>query len=549
MKHGVRGNGRTVFGGGCCSRVRMRDVIGGAVMVSAIAGPGVLWAQSEHGEPSLEDVGGLLGGDVVVRTLGYEEATGAMGSLAWDGGRTELEWVDLNDDGHVDLVTVGDHGSPFIGTQMHGITVWFGNGAGGWNVFQNGQFGYGGVAIGDVNNDDFLDVGFGVHHNYSSSDFGDQLCEVALGDGTGRNWTPWDDGLGLNGQDYGMFGTEFADIDGDGFLDYAGNSFGADDGFHVYRNNGDGTWVQTHGFIGGNSDMDIATGDVNNDGYPDFALSRGDGTVYLNSGGTGAFVKADAGLPSPGGFTRSGVSLGDVDGDGFDDLSFVLGTGGVAVYRWDGVGAWVSASAGLPGNGGYETTQLIDMDRDGRLDVAAFGNRRCTVWRGDGLGGWTGAATFLVPGPGYFSGFRCADTDHNGLPDIAIVSDQGGIFSSQNELQFFRETSEPEWLAVRMTRPTAGKRLRAGSTFFIGWLSAVPGWGGGRTGPLSTVSIEMSLTGPGGNWIQIEADGHDNGQRQVHLPADAVSGNAWFRITVESAGRRAVDVHGPFEVR
>ena len=43
--------------------------------------------------------------------------------------------------------------------------------------------GDGGIAVGDVNNDGHKDVGYGVHHNYSGTAWGDQLNEVVLGDG------------------------------------------------------------------------------------------------------------------------------------------------------------------------------------------------------------------------------------------------------------------------------------------------------------------------------------------------------------------------------
>ena len=83
-----------------------------------------------------------------------------------------------------------------------------------------GDLGYGGIAVGDANNDGYLDVGYGMHHNYSSTDLGDQLIEVALGNGTGQGWMPWDDGLATAGEDWGMFGTDFGDIDNDGDLDF-----------------------------------------------------------------------------------------------------------------------------------------------------------------------------------------------------------------------------------------------------------------------------------------------------------------------------------------
>lgn len=72
----------------------------------------------------------------------------------------------------------------------------------------------------------FLDVAYGMHHKWGTGDLGDQLIEVSLGDGTGMNWIPWDDGLATNGEDWGMFGADFADVDNDGDLDIGSVSFG-----------------------------------------------------------------------------------------------------------------------------------------------------------------------------------------------------------------------------------------------------------------------------------------------------------------------------------
>ncbi|NTV83148.1 MAG: VCBS repeat-containing protein, partial [Bacteroidales bacterium] len=200
----------------------------------------------------------------------YIESSTGLASPEWEGGRTELEFADMNGDGNIDIITIGDHGNPGIQSGEQGIMVYFGDGQGNWSCQMGGDLGYGGIAAGDVNNDGLMDIGYGMHHDYSSTDLGDQLMEVALGDGTGTNWTPWDDGLATNGEDWGMFSTDFADVENDGDLDLGSISFGCCAGIHVYLNNMDGTWTQSFGFLDGNSDMIFQFGDMNNDGNMDF---------------------------------------------------------------------------------------------------------------------------------------------------------------------------------------------------------------------------------------------------------------------------------------
>ncbi len=137
-----------------------------------------------------------------------------------ESGHTELEIGDINGDGYLDIVSVGDHGSPWI--YEHGIMVWLGDGSGTWSVLQSGEFGYGGCAIGDLNLDGYMDVAWGIHHNYGSGGFGDRLMGAALGDGD----------LGFTLNQSGISGTymmsvDCGDFNGDGRDDIV-CSFGSD---------------------------------------------------------------------------------------------------------------------------------------------------------------------------------------------------------------------------------------------------------------------------------------------------------------------------------
>jgi len=438
----------------------------------------------------------------------------------------EVEVADVDGDGHPDLVSVGDHGSPFINTQQHGVMVWFGNGRGSWSVFQLGNFGYGGVAAGDVDGDGLMDVGYGIHHDYSSVDLGDQILEVALGDGTGRAWTAWDDGLATNGETWGMAGTDFADVDEDGDLDVGSISFGCCAGVHVYLNQGDGTWVQSFGFLGGNSSSEFLFEDLDNDGHVDIVAGHGNGMVYFGDG-AGGFAAGSTGLPSAFG-GMDGFDVGDFDRDGRFEIAAEQG-GGVVVFTRASE-AWIPyPTQGLPASGRYQGVQLSDMDADGDLDVVAFGRRDGLVFLNDGRSAFRPVPGFFTPPSGNLTTMRAhADVDHNGRPDVVLVTDEGGTFSSRNTLHLFTEVSRPHRLEARITAPGPHRVLRAGSVRFVDWLSAVP------AGQSTTVALELSTTTPNGPWTSVASGLPDNGRYQWTVPATP-SDTCYLRITVTSA--------------
>jgi len=418
-----------------------------------------------------------------------------------------------------------------------------------WTIVMDGNFGYGGIAVGDANNDGRWDAGYAMHHPYNQqSDFGNQMIEVALGDGSGRNWRPWDDGLAVarQGDDwYGMFGADFGDFDNDGLLDIAANSFGSGTGMHIYRNNGDGSWRDVHYFFGrNNSDMHINFCDLNNDGNLDVAAALHNHSLFFGDGRGNWEQPPLDGLPEQPFFGYlQGGDVGDVDGDGADDIAFCNSQYGMEVYKFDADNRrWVSLGSGLPRQANYYyMLDLCDMDGDGWLDIAASAPGGIEVWlqRPQGDPRWVRDAQIAFNNYIRCNALRAGgDVDHNGLPDIvALVNVRVGIMNDINNLNLLLETSEPQQLRIRAVEPRANRMLHVGAARFIDWISAVPENGPGR------IDIDFSTRGENGPWTPVVADYPNRGRCQWRVP-NVLSRDCRLRYRL-TVGNETIEVIGP----
>jgi len=477
------------------------------------------------------DVTGQTAGDSAAQLVLLNISTG-LESPTREGGRTELEVGDFNGDGQLDIVSVGDHGSPGVNSEQRGITLSLGDGGSSWSSWQSGNFGYGGCAIGDLDLDGNLDLAWGIHHDWGVAGFGGELMGAALGDGAATSWTPWGAGLATNGESWGMFSSALADFDCDGDLDVVSQSFGGSNGLALYSNNLDGTWTHAWSAPGGSVNFTIEACDVNADGYADIVSTRSGSNVLLGDGAFG-FTLATAGLPA----SVYGLHTGDMDNDGLLELAFCTSGAGIRCYKFDpGSSSWSSISSGLPTNQGYSVAQFGDLNGDGFLDIVGFRTEVGAVWLGDGAGNWTADATWNMPAPGTTSALRVdGDVDHDGRDDIVVASLKSGFPFARNQLRVYSPRLVPAVLTATVAEPLGGETLQAGSVREIRWRAAVPP----ADGP-ATVDLELSLNGAAGPWTTLAAGLPDNGSWQWSVGQQGGS-SCRVRVTVTTvAGSVAV---------
>ena len=120
-------------------------------------------------------------------------------------------------------------------------------------------------------------------------------------------------------------------------------------------------------------------GDINSDGYADFAIKQFSSStsnqvgIYIYSGKTGTILRTIVGNYGSV-FGRSLANLGDIDGDGFNDLGVAHTEGSTADNGYVAIissqtGDWISSKTGEPySRAGYGIEPVNDHDGDGTND-------------------------------------------------------------------------------------------------------------------------------------------------------------------------------------
>lgn len=255
----------------------------------------------------------------------------------------------------------------------------------------------------------------------------------------------------------------WGDLDGDGDPDIVVSglpAIGAREGVtRVYRNDGD-AFVEVPVELPGVKWGDVAWGDFDGDGDADLAImgDASDGAyitrVYRNEG-DGTFV--DIGLPAPG-LAHGSIQWADYDNDGDLDLLVSgmrldprLMLGVTLVYRNDG-GILVESGHAFEGIGNGAAA-WADLEGDGDLDVFLLGTS-------EALGEPVlriyefvdGEYTHVLDAPGYrFSALAVGDYNGDGDADIVLTGESGQFTQFQFLMNWLNQDCAIKWYPFGLT--------------------------------------------------------------------------------------------------
>lgn len=214
------------------------------------------------------------------------------------------------------------------------------------------------------------------------------------------------------------------DMNGDGLLDIVGSGGGTG----VLLGKGDGTF-QTAQNVASSNSSGFAVGDINGDAKPDLAMAYGGNARVFLGNGNGTFQTP---LNMPIGSQGIGAALGDVNRDGKLDLA-------IGVYV-SGVDNFVHVLPGM-GNGTFgspvkvqvgrntQTVRLVDLNRDGKLDLAVANYESSTVTVALGNGDGTFVTPQQLPSEQGPIVVDAVDMNLDGVIDLVVSSESRPSFS------------------------------------------------------------------------------------------------------------------------
>lgn len=303
-----------------------------------------------------------------------EEAyTRGIDYLVYQGGEqfgTGVAFADLNNNGFPDLIVTGALGGA--------VGVFENDGTGNF-IDRTGTVGIApissasGVVAADYDGDGYLDLYFSnwfatsrLYRNNGDFTFTDVSVAAGvdvLGPGQGASW---------------------GDFDNDGWLDMyvtmRTGTFGSTVQNRLYRNQGDGTFVDVAAAVGvldpGAPSLLLTWFDYNRNGWADIYLGNDKGSaeawqnrLWENVGGTFVDVSAASGTGAD--VDCMGIAVGDFNHNGFQDLYVTnLPVGNkLFINQGDGTFSEETAAAGVEAFRFGWGTLFFDFDNDTHLDI------------------------------------------------------------------------------------------------------------------------------------------------------------------------------------
>jgi|GEM_PF-2036609 len=340
---------------------------------------------------------------------------------------------DFDHDGYPELLVSSD---PWATGKSLGVYDHAGSGALNEVFYLTEDYPNRGVAVGYLNEDDYLDV---VTCMYD---------EIWVLHGNGDNtFTVYD---GNVPRPEGTFiDATLSDFNGDAYLDYV--CLTSPDRIAVYAGDADSHFENALLFSAGDQVLSLASTDLDGNGYDDLTVGTPNGLqVYLNNG-EGSYDLAHF-YDQP--FGTQDIDITDQGSDFNNDGNYDLcvaspGTGAnpdmsdLMVYLGQGDGSFQSIVVRLI-QGRVYSTRAGDFNGDGQLDIAYINatEQYLGIAFGDGTGAFPSVLRFDVPAyaPQWLD---CLDIDADGDLDVVVSSYWLGPTDLRSSLYVYRNGLNP----------------------------------------------------------------------------------------------------------